>query len=865
MRFGPAEILWLVARRTVARRWSRLAATLAACSLSIGLLAGSLQFAFQVQAALSGSEASQYARVAVLLRRNGGGILDESVRAKVASLPGVAAVAGDADVTCEVGGADRTVVAGPPGSGTSLRPWLDAPTLSAYRLVAGAPPAAPDEVVIVRHLATTGHLRVDDRTTLLLPKTSRAVRITGIATVDGQDSAADGDLVLGTVDTVRSAAGLPAGGWPQLLVGAADPVTAAALRDRITAQLGPDVTATTGSDKRAQQIRAVQERGTAIAGNLSMLALIGIFVGLFVVAGTFGTLVRQRARELALLRVVGMTPRQVRLLIRLEAVMVGVISSVAGIIIGLGVARLFAWQLSDTLDVSGAGIQLDPAYLIIPLIGGLLVTWLATMRPASIASRVPPVQALSHSGGAGRRRYRGRLVGALVLFGFAGAMLAAAFSARRDYPGPQGTSSAGAGVVVAALITISALAVLMPLFASRLGGLVGRVGQIVRRDVGGLARAFIRAAPQRVASAASMLMLTVALSCVAWMLVTSVRRETAALGERTLRADRVATVSTGAGLPDDVAQRVSRLPEVGAAARLRQTTTPVVGPIPPSRVRGRPSVVAPLTVTGTDLAALPRLVSLGKPEAAIVALRDGEVAVSAETADVNRWPVGTTLVLRGVRGTVALHVAVTYPTALGTFVGDAVLNDATFDRLDPAAFTGAVLVIPAAGVDGTRLVAALHGALGSVPAAVVLDRSGYAALQASAVLFGVGLLYLFIGAAVITALFGVATTLSLSVFERTREFGMLRAVGAEGEQIRAIVRWETATVVLLGAGLGVGTGVLTVAATHLVTRSDLVSARLPVPALLAIVCAAAAVVALASLLPARRAAQVPVLEATQAE
>jgi putative ABC transport system permease protein len=152
-----------------------------------------------------------------------------------------------------------------------------------------------------------------------------------------------------------------------------------------------------------------------------------------------------------------------------------------------------------------------------------------------------------------------------------------------------------------------------------------------------------------------------------------------------------------------------------------------------------------------------------------------------------------------------------------------------------------------------------------VPAAAVLDRSGYAALQASAVLFGVGLLYLFIGAAVITALFGVATTLSLSVFERTREFGMLRAVGAEGEQIRAIVRWETATVVLLGAGLGVGTGVLTVAATHLVTRSDLVSARLPVPALLAIVCAAAAVVALASLLPARRAAQVPVLEATQAE
>ncbi|MEU9507209.1 FtsX-like permease family protein [Micromonospora sp. NPDC048170] len=869
------RILWLITRRTVAERWPRLVGTVAAGALATGLLAGSLQFVLQFTAAMDDVDGSEYATVSLVARpgdapvrgpeSGSGARVSAAAVDRVAALPGVAAAAGDAAVPAEIVGADGRAVPAPAGGGSYLRPWVAAPQLSAYALVAGRAPAAAGEVVIDRQTARGGGLGPGDVTTLLLPDEAARVTVVGVVTVGGGDASAGGLTVLTDPGRVRQAAGL-GDDWQALWVaatpGADRAVLAGALRGALAGDASrSDVWVGTGTQVRDAQRRTIAELATQITTNLGMLALVGAFVGVFVLAGTFGTLVRQRARDLALLLTVGMTPRQVRLLLRAEAVFVGLAAGLLGLVVGLGVARLLAGPLAGTgLDTGGAGPQLGLAYLLPPLAAGLLITWLASARPAWRASLTSPVESLAEASADSSGRSRRRLLGALPVLALAGMFVGLSFLARREDPTPEGVTSAGAAAILAGLLLLSALAVLGPYVVPPLGRLVGTLAVALRPDVGRMARAFIVRSPRRVASAASLLMLTVALSTVTWSLVTSITEGRADRGTAAVRADLVVSTDGGSGLPASVAEQAATVPGVRASAELVRARTTVTDPIPPPRVRGRPTVVPPLTVTGADGAALAGLVDLGAAGRPVSRLADGQIAVAAELAEAYDWPVGTRMTVRAAEGVRVLEVVATYSREAQVMVGDAIVTSATVRAIDPVAFVSVVLVAGAGPVaDGLR------AAVADVPTARVDPPRAYLTGAGGGLMFDPTLLYVFLGVAIVTALFGVATTLSLSVAERTREFGVLGAVGAAERQVQALVRWEAATVVVLGTGLGVATALGVIRLAQAVTGSDLIAARLPGYALPVIVLGAVTVTVLASVLPGRRAARVPVLLAVHRE
>ncbi|MEO3826185.1 FtsX-like permease family protein [Actinomadura sp. B10D3] len=860
--------MWLIARRSFAEGWMRLAATMLAALFSIGLISGSLQFALRAQDAVSGSDASEYSRADVLVQ---GGETDPDdpyaapdgrvALRDVAGRPGVAAAAGDAMVPVTAYGSDRTPITPPAGAGMTLRPWTPDGRLNPYHLESGRAPAAGGEIAVTRHVARAGDLDVGDTAKVTLPRQVRDMRVVGIVTVQGRGTVASGDLLLAPPETVRRAAGLPAGTWQAVWVKAAG-VPPAKLRETLARDLGADVTVRTAASVRGAQSADLRDAGVSIGGAIGMLASVAVFVGLFVVANTFGTLVRQRTRRLALLGAIGATPRQIRRLIRLEALVLGAVASAGGVLAGYPVSalltRLFA---EDGFDISAGEVQYGWTALAVPAAAGILVTQLAARRAAKRAARISPMHALRAASAETSGRRRPRLLGALTVFALASMFFGLVFAIRAEEPpGPDRTVGICVMILLGSMTMVSALAVLAPFFVGPLGGLVGRVGTAVSGEAGRLARATITRSPRRVSSAASSLMLGVALVGATALIVLSVDARFAEIGPRVMRAEH-AVAATGvtsdgaAPLPRDAAGRAAAVPGVSAAAALTASEVRLVSPAP-----RRPSPEEEpepffLTVTGADQDALPSVLRLG---GRLPRLGDGEIALTSSAMEAQRIRKGQRIVVRGARGRVALRVAAAYHDPSHLFADQAVVSTTTMDRIDPAASTQVVLVRGGSGQ-------ALSRAFADVPGVEVLGKTAYVQKAADSMTSGMRVIYGFIGMSLVLALFGMATTVSMNVGERAREFGLLGAVGATVTQIRSIVRWEAATVVLLGSLLGIGAAFGTVLLMHVATGSSFLAPHAPWWLFAAIVGGAAAVTLATSALPSRRAAAVPVLDATRAE
>ncbi|TYB46496.1 FtsX-like permease family protein [Actinomadura chibensis] len=858
------SVVWLIARRSVVEGWGRLVATLLAALGSVALIAGSLQFALRTQDAVAGSDASEYFRADVLVR---GGTVDPDdpyapsggrIRADaIASLPGVAAAAGDAAVPVTAARPDGKPITAAAEGRTLLRPWVADPRLNPYRLADGRAPAA-GEVAVVRHMARAGRLRAGDTLTLTLPRETRRVRVAGIVTVQGRDAVAAGDLVLAPPETVRRAALLPAGSWQSVWLKAAPGTSADRLRGELAARLGGAATVSTAASVRRAQADAAASEGASVAGVIGMLAAVAIFVGLFVVANTFGTLVRQRTRRLALLAAIGATPRQVKRLIRLEALVLGAIASAGGVAAGFPMSalltRLFA---RDGFDVSAAGAQFGWVALGVPAAAGIAVTQAAAWRAARRAAGVPPVQALRGTAAEPRERRLPRVLAAAAILLGAGFWFAVGAAVRAsDPPGPDRTFAVSLMVLFGSLAAMAALAVLTPLFVRPLGGLVGRVGTLVSAETGWLARATITRSPRRVSAAASSLMLGVALVSSVALVTVSVHDRFAEAGREVMAAEHAvaATARTAEGAPAplsrDVAARVAAAPGVSRSAALTRTEVRLVSPD-----RSAEDEPFRFAVTGAEQAGLRDVLRLGgRPRA----LRPGQIALSSNVMKERGLRRGERIVVRGAQGRAALTVADAFHDPSHLFAEQALVAPATMDALDANAATQVVLV---RGGSPDALARALAGA----PGVRVLDRDAYVAEASASLTRALRATYGFVGMALLLALFGMATTVSMSIAERMREFGLLGAVGATARQIRSIVRWEAATVVVLGTVLGfaVATGTLTL--LHVATGSSFLR---PAPPwwLFPLVTAAAATATLAtSTLPARHAANVPVLTAAKTE
>ncbi|TDB94739.1 FtsX-like permease family protein [Actinomadura sp. 7K534] len=860
--------MWLIARRSFAEGWMRLAATLLAGVFSVGLIAGSVQFTLRAQEAVSGSDASEYVRTDVLVV--GGETDPDDVYAApdgrvaldaVAGRPGVAAAAGDALVPVTASGPDGEPIVAPAGAGTTLRPWTPEAGLNPYRLDAGRAPAADGEVAVTAHMARAGGLSTGDALRVTLPRRSRDMKVVGIVTVQDRGTVARGDLVLAPPETVREAAGLPSGTWQGVWVKAAPGVPAERLAKDLARDLAAeDVTVRTAASVRSAHSASLQAEGATIGGAIGMVASVAVFTGLFVVANTFGTLVRQRTRRLALLGAIGATPRQIKRLIRFEALVLGAVATAGGTLLGFPVSGLLTTLFArDGFDITGTGAQYGWVALVVPAAAGILVTQLAAWRAARKAARISPMQALrSATADTAGRRWR-RLLGAFAVFAAAWVFFGPVFAVQHDEPpGPDRTIAVCVLILLGCMTTAAALCVLAPFFVGPLGGLVGRLGTAVSGEAGRLARATITRSPRRVSSAASSLMLGVALVGATALIVLSADARFDEAGKDVMRAEHAiaATGVTSAGqapLPRDMADRVAAVPGVSRAMALTATEAKLVSPRPKSPYADDDAGPLYLMVSGADPAAMPSVLDLGGD---LRPLRTGEIALTSTVMEAQRLRKGQRIVVRGGAGKVALTIAGAYHDPSHLFADQALVSAATMDRLDPGAATQVVLVRGGTRDDLARAVA-------DAPGVEVLDRSGYIEMAADATTSGMTVIYGFIGMALVLALFGMATTVSMGVGERTREFGLLGAVGATGTQIRSIVRWEAATVVLLGGLLGIGTALGTVYLMHVATGSTFLSPNPPWWLFAAVLAGAAAVTLATSALPARRAAAVPILEAAK--
>jgi putative ABC transport system permease protein len=414
-----------------------------------------------------------------------------------------------------------------------------------------------------------------------------------------------------------------------------------------------------------------------------------------------------------------------------------------------------------------------------------------------------------------------------------------------------------------AILVVSAIGILAPFFVGPVGGAIGQIGQALTGESGRLARATIMRNPRRISSAASSLMISVCMCATTMLIVFGAVARYNESGQQTLLADSV--VSSGregltSALPADVAKLTSGAPGVVAAEGATQSTVRLVEPLttsmkstdlvdPDSEDEMDDNGPIDIAVTGLDNPS-----TFLKLEGLTTAPALGEIALSSGRLQGTQLKVGDTIVVSAAAGKVRLRVIDDYRDISHLFADDALVSSATMQLLDPEAPTTAVFV--RGGSPDT-----LRRHLGNI--ARVSDRSSYISIARQANVSGITLIYAFLGLTVIISLFGMATTISMNLFERTKEFGTLGAIGATQRTIRSIVYWETATVVALGVGTGLLEAFGIVHLIHLLTGSSFVRISSPVPVIAGMTLIGAALTFAMSVLPARRATQVSILEATR--
>ena len=775
--------------------------------------------------------------------------IDASLAETVGKVPGVRAVAPDIEGYARLVGKTGKPIGvasnGPPTIGVA---WTDVTTLNPLRLLPGGqPPRAGGQVVIDKHSADVGHFAVGDKVRILTQASPGVYTITGIATWGSADSPLGATISAFDPATAARIFGQP-GKVNQLNVQAAPGVSQDALVTRIRGALhNPGIEVVTGQSVTSEGQQGIHQALSFIGIFLVTFGFIALFVGAFVIFNTFSIIVAQRLRELALLRAVGASRRQVLATVLGESLVIGVAASAAGVGAGIGLAVALKAGLSALgLDLPASGLVVSSRTVAVGLLAGTAVTIVSAVSPARRASRVPPVAALQDVAAEPRRPVVRRAAAGSVLTALGLVLLGVGLSAHLGNRMPV----IGAGAV--ALFT--GVAALGPFFA---GPLCRVIGAPVARSgtTGKLGRENAMRNPARTAATAAALMIGVALVSTITVMASSMKASASSVIDSALRADFVvssgAMTGSGSGFSPSVERPLAALPQVSEVAGIRSGVVKVFGGVTPV-VAADPAKAAPLFNIGTTSGDLAAMTPAG-------------IAVSTRVASDHHLRAGSPVaVTYPTTGTKSYTVQVIY--AGRELAGDYVLPLSAAQANFSQALDLAVYVKLAPGVSTSAARPAIDRVLAAYPGTTLQDQAQYKASQAQQVNQLLNLVYGLLALAVGIALIGIANTLILSIYERTRELGLLRAVGATRAQLRAIIRYEALVTSLFGAAGGLGLGLLLGWAIVAALRSQGVTTlAFPVPqlAVLAVLAGLAGVVA--ALGPSRRAGRLDILQAITTE
>jgi putative ABC transport system permease protein len=833
----------------LARRFG-LVTTAFAVLLGVAFMAGTMTLTHAVSSTFDGVYANAYAGTAAYVRSASTtgpsanpvrGSIPASTLNTVNQVDGVSAATGVIQGYAQLLSKTDTNVGSKSAPTLGLN-WIADPKLNAFRIVEGTPPAADDQIVIDRASAKDAGYHIGDRAPVLTAAGPQRLRIVGIAAFGTADTIASAHEVLFTTPAAQRLVGQRAH-FDAVSVRARSGVTQAQLAQRIRQVLPASFQVLTGAQLTSESQRQAHQMLAGFSDFLLAFALIALFVGSFVIYNTFSILVAQRSREHALLRAIGASRRQILVSVIIESLAVGAIAVVAGIAAGFAMAAALKTLFESTLGRVPTGhLVLTSSTVAACTAVGLGITLFAAVLPARRAAQVPPVAAMREATLDPPLRGRGRTVRGTVATGAGAAIIGAGLFGH--------VHNAIRYVGVGGVVLFIGVAMLAPLLARPAGRILGAPGAMLGGVAGQLGRGNAMRNPRRTSATAASLMIGVALVGFLTVFATSAKRSYSASVSTSVNSAFVITagaVDQGGGFQSSLVQAVDRVPGVRVAAGYR-TTTAEIG-------------TSSETVAGVDSASYPQIVNLGVTHGTLADLGDHGIAVVDTLAASRHWTLGQTIAVRfaatGVRPLRLVAIYTQKVQVAPLVVGQAVYQANVVNQLDST-----IYVATDRHASNAAVRAGLASASSAYPTATIETRGQYVKDQLGAINTLLGLVYALLLFAVLVALMGISNTMALSVHERTRELGLLRAVGISRRQLRSAVRHEAAIVAsfgtMLGLTIGVGFGYALVKAAH---NSGIGHFTIPVAQLGLIAAIAITAGIVAASLPARRAARLDILDA----
>ena len=844
----------------------RLFATALAVTLGVAFMAGTLVLTDTISRTFNDLFANVYQGTDAVVRGTAafnGPLFTGEQRALVGAglvqalsrVPGVAADQGVVSGYARLVGKNGKALGNPANGAPTLGGnWSTSPQLNQFRLVAGHAPRAANEVVIDKKSATDGQLSVGDTTTVLVQGPPQRVRIAGIATFGTADSLAGASMVLFTTPVAQQLITRP-GMFTEIDFVARPGVSQEQLVTNLRRALPPGTEAVTGAaiTKEAQNI--VGQFLKYVDAFMLIFAVVALLVGAFMIFNTFSITVAQRTRENGLLRALGASRRQVLGSVLIEAVVVGVIASLIGLAAGVAVAiGLKALLGAVGLGIQTGGVVFAARTVVVSLLAGLIVTIVAAISPARKAGKVPPVAAMQEvaAGSTGYGSKERVMVGSGILVLGIAALFTGLFAQVSHT-----LQIVGAG----ALLVFFGVSVLGRTVSLPLSRVIGAPLPHLRGVTGGLARENAMRNPKRTAASASALMIGVGLVCFITIFASSSTASINASVDQTFSGDIV--VDSGAGLSGGIDQSLTQalntLPQVSLASGKAIGLVKIYGNVT------QIAAVNPGTASG--------IFDVKPVQGSIRDLGINDIAVDSGVARSHHLKLGDAVpVLFKDTGSQQLRVALIYgdgkaaPAAAAGSEAHYFLGSPAYDANFATRYDAQVIVKKAPTVTTAAALAAVKTVAAQYPGTTVMDRAAYKKLQTSGVSQMLNLVYALLALAIIIALLGIGNTLALSIFERTRELGVLRAVGMTRRQLRSTIRWESVITALQGTVLGLLIGVFFGWALVLAMKDQgLPVFSVPIRFLVLTVVAAGLAGVVAAIMPSRRAAKLNILQAVVSE
>ncbi|WP_406366948.1 ABC transporter permease [Streptomyces sp. NBC_01546] len=850
--------MFRTALRNVLAHKARLLMTVLAVTLGVAFVSGTLVFTDTLKKSLSSQSAKSYDGVAVSVtaygqtrgdngEKEGEPGLSQATLDKVKALNGVDSVSGRVSGFAGVGDENGKLIgAGWSNKGSNYTPVKDGKD-PRYAFAQGAGPVKADEVALDKATADKGKYQVGDKVRVATNGPVKEYALAGVFTTEDGAVQAGGSLVL--FDTkVAQELYLKPGYFSELSVAAKSGASA----DQLLAEIKPlldskNTKAQTGAALAAEQAKDIEKGLSQMSTMLLVFAGISLFVGIFLIYNTFTMLVTQRTKELALLRAVGANRGQVMRSVLAEALVVGILSAVVGLLGGIGLAIGIRSLIgSFGAKLPGGGLVIAPGTIVAALVVGVLVTTVAAVLPAWRTGRIAPVAAMgsAHLPASSKSLVLRNVIGSVLGLLAVGLVLLGV-----SQGGDEGRMLIGAG----AFFMLIGMIVLLPLLSRPVIGAVRPLLQKVFGVPGKLAAQNAVRNPRRTAVTAASLAIGLTLVTTLSVLGITVGKVVDRMSTEKLRADYKVSMSDDMGsLDKSVAETLAKTPGIKAVS------PQAAGYFKVGEDFRSASGVTPSTIG--------QMLNMEVTSGSLDSLGKGEVAVAEKAAKKQNLAVGSTLQVMfddGQKG--SLKVGAVYKDMEGLLspyvLDNKILSEHSEDQYIPEVY---VNVDGGASKAGQQKVV---DALGKNPAITVATQQDMRNEMGGMINTMLNIMYGLLGMALIISVLGVVNTLAMSVFERTQEIGMLRAIGLDRSRVKNMIRLEAVVISLFGAVLGVAIGIFLAWAVGSTLAKSMPNYELVLPydRIGVFLLLAAVVGVLAAMWPARSAARLNMLTAIKTE